>query len=61
MDNWQCPVSGGFTDPVFGTYCMVSNQYLCSTCPGACNAGFCSDSGDSNTSRNCSGRETDQP
>jgi hypothetical protein len=57
--NWSCPVSGGFTDPAFGTYCMVSNQYSCSTCPGFCNAGLCADG--SNTLRNCSGSETDQP
>jgi hypothetical protein len=37
-NNWQCPVSGGFTDPVFGTYCLRTGQYSCSTCPGACNA-----------------------
>lgn len=38
--NWTCPVSGGFTDPVFGTYCAAAGaQYACSTCPGACNAG----------------------
>jgi hypothetical protein len=37
--NWTCPASGGFTDPVFGTFCMSpSTQYACSTCPGACNA-----------------------
>ena len=59
MENWQCPVSGGFTDPVFGTYCMANNQYSCSTCPGACNAGPCRSG--SNTLRNCSGSETAQP
>src|SRR5450759_2113064 len=36
--NWSCPSSGGFTDPVFGSYCAVSNQYSCSGCPAACNA-----------------------
>jgi hypothetical protein len=37
-NNWQCPMAGGFTDPAFGTFCAVTNQYACSTCPGACNA-----------------------
>jgi hypothetical protein len=37
--NWTCPASGGFTDPMFGTYCVTGMQYSCSTCPGACNAG----------------------
>ena len=58
-ENWSCPTSGGFTDPVFGTFCAVSNQYSCSTCPGACNAGTCRSG--SNTLRNCSGSETAQP
>lgn len=39
-DNWTCPMSGGFTDPVFGTYCASpGDQFACSTCPGICNAG----------------------
>jgi hypothetical protein len=58
-ENFSCPLSGGFTDPAFGTYCLVSNQYSCSTCPGACNAGSCR--GGSNTLRNCSGSEVAQP
>ncbi len=57
--NWQCAVSGGFTDPVFGTYCRVASQYACSTCPGACNAGPCRSG--SNTLRNCSSLESAQP
>jgi hypothetical protein len=57
--NWMCPMSGGFTDPVFGTYCAApSTQYACSTCPGLCNAGTC---GFMPLSlRNCSGFETSQ-
>ena len=58
-ENWSCSRSGGFTDPTFGTYCLALNQYSCSTCPGACNAGPCRSS--SNTLRNCSGIETAQP
>jgi hypothetical protein len=58
-DNWQCPSSGGFTDPVFGTYCAVASQYSCSTCPGYCNAGNCSYGPIS--LRNCAGQETRQP
>ena len=57
-DNWQCAASGGFTDPVFGTYCAAANQFSCSTCPAACNAGACR--GGSNTLRNCGGSETAQ-
>jgi hypothetical protein len=44
MNNWQCPSSGGFTDPAFGTFCDPGpdvTQFACSTCPGACNAGSC--------------------
>ncbi len=55
QDNWQCPAAGGFTDPVFGMFCAVSNQYSCSTCPAACNAGSCA--GGQNTLRNCGGSE----
>ena len=58
-ENFSCPQSGGFTDPTFGTYCAFANQYSCSTCPGACNAGACRSN--SNTLRNCSGAETTQP
>ncbi len=57
-NNWYCPVAGGFTDPVFGAFCMVSNQYACSTCPGACNAA-CAYTPLS--LRNCSGSEASQP
>lgn len=59
MENWSCPMSGGFTDPLFGTYCPVTNQYSCSSCPGACNATPCSYMPLS--LRNCSGAETAQP
>ncbi len=60
-NNWTCPVSGGFTDPVFGAYCTPTGggaQYSCSTCPGACNA-MCVYNPLS--LRNCMGREADQP
>ena len=58
-NNWQCPASGGFTDPIFGTYCASpSTQYSCSTCPGACNAQC---SYNPLSLRNCSGAETNQP
>lgn len=58
-DNWTCPASGGFTDPVFGTYCASPGaQYACSTCPAACNAGSCFYGPLS--LRNCSGSETTQ-
>jgi hypothetical protein len=36
-DNWTCPSSGGFTDPVFGTYCAVTNQYACTDYWSSCN------------------------
>lgn len=56
--NWTCPISGGFTDPVFGAYCLApSPQYACSTCPGACNA-MCIHSPLS--LRNCMGMEIPQ-
>jgi len=58
-ENFTCPQSGGFTDPRFGTYCAVSNQYSCSSCPGACNAGDCRSG--SNTLRDCRGAELAQP
>jgi len=57
-NNWQCPMSGGFTDPVFGTYCARPNQYACSTCPGACNASCIYTP---LSLRNCSGAEASQP
>jgi hypothetical protein len=57
-NNWSCPMSGGFTDPVFGTYCATSFQYSCSDCYGACNA-MCAYNPLS--LRNCSGLETAQP
>ncbi len=57
--NWSCPSSGGFTDPLFGTYCAVANQYSCSDCYGLCNSGTCSYRPLS--LRNCSGSETSQP
>jgi hypothetical protein len=44
---------------VFGTFCAVTNQYSCSTCPGACNAGTCSYG--TQSLRNCSGAEQHQP
>jgi hypothetical protein len=56
-ENWTCPESGGFTDPVFGTYCASPfEQYACSTCPAACNAGTCFFGPVS--LRDCSGAET---
>ncbi len=57
--DWSCPRSGGFADPVFGTFCAVTSQYSCSDCYGACNAGTCSYRPLS--LRNCSGSETAQP
>jgi hypothetical protein len=58
--DWSCPSSGGFTDPVFGTYCAVTSQRVCSDCVGACNAGAtCSFSPLSII--NCAGKETAQP
>jgi hypothetical protein len=57
-NNWQCPMSGGFTDPAFGTFCPVANQFACSTCPGACNAACLYTP---LSLRNCMGRETAQP
>ena len=36
--DWTCPISGGFTDPVFGMFCMVMGQFACSDCQGVCNA-----------------------
>ena len=56
--NWSCPNSGGFTDPTFGTYCAVANQYSCSDCYGACNA-VCAYNPLS--LRNCAGSEASQP
>lgn len=56
--NWTCPASGGFTDPVFGTYCATpSAQYACSTCPGSCNAGCVYEP---LSLRDCAGDETMQ-
>ncbi|MEI8256018.1 MAG: MopE-related protein, partial [Deltaproteobacteria bacterium] len=57
-NDWSCPVSGGFTDPAFGTYCLVANQYSCSGCPGACNAACIYNP---LSLRNCSGAEASQP
>jgi hypothetical protein len=57
-NNWQCPVSGGFTDPVFGTYCLRTGQYACSTCPGACNAQCAYNP---LSLRDCAGSERAQP
>lgn len=57
-NNWQCPNSGSFTDPVFGTYGLRTSQYACSTCPGACNAA-CSYTPLS--LRDCAGSERSQP
>ena len=34
--DWTCPISGGFTDPVFGTFCSVSTNYFCSDSVGTC-------------------------
>lgn len=57
--NYFCASSGGFTDPTFGTFCAVSQQYACSDCPGACNAGTCSKGPIS--LRNCDGNEVPSP
>lgn len=56
--DWTCPTAGGFTDPVFGSFCAVSSQYSCSDCYGACNAA-CAYTPLS--LRNCSGSEVAQP
>jgi hypothetical protein len=56
--NFSCPVSGGFTDPTFGTYCRVAEQHACSTCAGPCSAGC----GYAPLSlRGCAGTEAAQP
>ncbi len=55
--NFQCPMSGGFTDPVFGTYCAAPNQYSCSDCYGACYANCIYMP---LSLRNCTGAETAQ-
>jgi hypothetical protein len=56
-NNWNCPMAGGFTDPAFGMFCSVANQYACSDCYGACNA-MCLYNPLS--LRNCSGTEANQ-
>jgi Stigma-specific protein, Stig1 len=56
-ENFSCVNAGGFTDPAFGTYCAVANQYSCSSCPGACNAGCIYTP---LSLRNCTGMETTQ-
>jgi hypothetical protein len=56
--NFQCTSSGGFTDPTFGTFCSVTSQFVCTGCPGSCNAGTCSNGPLS--LRSCDGRETSQ-
>jgi len=56
--NFFCANSGGFTDPVFGTFCAVSSQYVCTGCPEACNA-QCRYAPMS--LRNCAGQEANQP
>jgi hypothetical protein len=55
--DWLCPSAGGFTDPNFGTYCAVSNQYACSDCYGVCNASCIYTP---LSLRSCSGNETTQ-
>jgi len=57
-NDWSCPVSGGFSDPVFGSYCSAPMQFSCSDCYGACNA-MCEFNPLS--LRNCAGVETQQP
>lgn len=58
--NFTCSISGGFTDALFGTYCMVTNQYVCVECDDStapeCHAGFCV-GGSAITLRNCSDQE----
>lgn len=39
--NFRCASSGGFSDPVFGVFCAVSNQIACTDCEAACNSGTC--------------------
>jgi hypothetical protein len=56
--DWTCPVSGGFTDPTFGTYCPVTTQRVCSDCTGLCNA-VCTYTPLSIVG--CDGKETAQP
>ena len=59
VDDWYCDQSGGFSDAVFGTFCpSVGTQYICSTCPGSCNAGCVHQP---LSLRDCSGSETAQP
>ena len=36
--NYQCSSSGGFVHDTFGSFCAVSEQYVCTGCPGNCNA-----------------------
>jgi hypothetical protein len=55
--NWMCPMSGGFTDPVFGAFCAEAMQYSCSDCYGACNASCIHTP---LSLRNCTGIETTQ-
>ena len=50
--DWYCHMAGGFVDPVFGTFCLVTDQYSCGDGAGACNG---------NTLRNCQGTEQSQP
>jgi hypothetical protein len=58
IGDWTCPMSGGFTDPVFGTYCpSIGAQYICSGCPGACNASCIYNP---LSLRSCTGAETAQ-
>jgi len=60
LENWECSSSGGFTDAAFGTFCDPgTEQFACSTCPAACNAGGCFAGPIS--LRNCSGSETALP
>ncbi len=58
--NFTCPVSGGFTDLLFGTYCMVTNQYVCVECDDGtapeCHAASCVGP-PGITLRNCSDQE----
>jgi hypothetical protein len=55
--DWTCPMAGGFTDPMFGMYCAVANQFVCTDCYGSCNAAC---SFHPLSLRNCMNQETAQ-
>ncbi len=55
--DWSCS-SGGFTDPVFGTFCLQTGQLVCSDCYSSCNAAC---TYNPLSLRSCTGGETSQP